>query len=225
MTPEQLLDYLNTRTELCIDLTVTDNRRSMISSKWTGERALNLRVHKMFLDASPHVLRSLASFLKRPTKSNREVIGKYINENLERLKPGARKKLPPAKCVTAGKVYDLEQIFTQLNRKYFKSRCDSALTWGNKPNGRRRTHIRLGSYDYETNTIRIHPALDRSFVPDYVVETILFHEMLHWYLPPEKKGGRLNVHTRPFKMAEKQHPKYESAQKWRDKNLIRLLRG
>ena len=37
----------------------------------------------------------------------------------------------------------------------------------------------MGSYSVEDRVIRIHRSLDRSFVPRFFVEWIVFHEMLH----------------------------------------------
>lgn len=225
MTERELKAFLEERTGLAVDLHITDNRCNMITSRQKGEAGLDVRVHKMFLDAPPKVLRSLAGFCKRPTKSNRAVVGAYIDENTHAIREEKAAKPPPEKRITRGRIHDLDALFAKLNKKYFGGKCTSAYTWGKDPHRRRRRSIRFGNYNYETNTIRMHPALDKKFVPTYVVEVVLFHEMLHWYIPPVRKNGRTYFHTRLFYQAERQHPQYEKACRWKEKNLDRLLRS
>jgi len=43
------------------------------------------------------------------------------------------------------------------------------------------------------------------------VEYIVYHEMLHMRFPVERRGHRRVVHSREFREAEKQFPKYEQA--------------
>jgi hypothetical protein len=227
MTDLELKRYLEERTGYKVDLHVTDNRRAMITCKLNREEGLDVRVHKMFLDAPAKVLRSLASFCKRPTKSNRAVVGTFIEENAQAIREKKAEKPPPEKRITRGRVHDLDALFAKLNKKYFSGKCTSAYTWGQKPpaSRRRRRSIRFGNYNYETNTIRMHPALDRKYVPTYVVEVVLYHEMLHWYIPPVKKNGRTYFHTRLFRQAEESHPMFEKATRWKEKNLNRLLKS
>lgn len=226
MTESQLHEHLRVLLEQPLKLVVTDNRRSMITCTINPDGVLALRAHKMFLHAPARVLRSLASFCKHPTKSNRRVINRYIEDNDHLIRSSEEKKLAPEKRKTKGRHHDLDEIFIKLNRKYFSGKCTAAYTWGRLPGKRRhRRSINLGNYNYKTNTIRMHPVLDNPFVPDYVVELVLYHEMLHWYIPPKRLNGRNYVHTRLFNQAETAHPAYEKAENWKTKNLSRLLAG
>lgn len=224
MTEKELQDYLDQAFYQKVVLHVNDNRRNIITCQQKGFTIMVVRVHKMFLDASPKVLRSLAGFCKRPTKSNRSVINSFIKDNQDQIRESEKKKLAQEKCITKGKYHDLEELFKKLNLKYFLGKCTSAYTWGRdiKPRKGQRT-IFLGNYNYETNTIRIHPALDRKSIPLYLVETTLYHEMLHWYIPPKRTDSRIIFHSKLFRQAEKAHPLYESAQVWKNKNIHLLL--
>ena len=224
MSESELQIYLERATGLKIRLRVTDNRRNMVTYKQIDPGDLRVNVHRIFLSAPPQVLRSLASFCKRATHTNRAVIGAYIEQNVERIRPVSRDKLAVEKRVLKGRCHDLEEIFKRLNRRYFKGKCDAAVTWGDMPRKQPKKSIRFGVYNFETNTIRIHPTFDRRFVPRYAVELVLYHEMLHWYIPPKHINGRSLVHTRLFREAESLHPQFEKAKKWKFDNIDLLMR-
>jgi hypothetical protein len=73
--------------------------------------------------------------------------------------------------------------------------------------------------------IRIHPLLDQPFVPRYVVETIVFHEMLHQLIPRQRVNGRWRVHPPAFRLQERRFPYYRQAKQWQHRHLARLLGG
>ena len=78
-----------------------------------------------------------------------------------------------------GVMYDLEEMFQEINGRFFKGVLSPCrLEWG-----RQRAHNRTGLYDPAARCIRISPVLDDPSVPSYVVEFVLYHEMLH--LSPE----------------------------------------
>ena len=74
-----------------------------------------------------------------------------------------------------GHVYDLEKMFSKLNRRYFDSSLEKpTLTWS-----QRKTRSILGHHDRVYETITISKSLDSTQVPEWFVEFILYHEMLH----------------------------------------------
>ena len=225
MSHDDLARYLQERIGVPVTLKITDNRRNMVSFRKDEQGRFFVRVHRIFVEAPRRVWLSLASFCKHPTKSNRAVIGAYIRENDVRIHADAPRKLPEKKRVTRGRFHDLQALFDKLNKLHFRGKCDAAYSWGARSNRRRRRSIRFGSYDRWTNTIRIHPALDEKIVPAYVVEVVLYHEMLHWYIPSQYKNGRNYVHTRLFRQAEKLHPQLDKAERWQKEHLDRLLRS
>jgi len=54
-------------------------------------------------------------------------------------------------------------------------------------------------------------------VPEWFVEYILFHEMLHIKHPARIINGRRYYHTSAFRSEEKSYPRYEQAQEWLDR--------
>ena len=129
---------------------------------------------------------------------------------------------------TRGRVHDLNAIFHRLNRTFFGGQLEVQVTWGRagaRPRRARQREIHLGTWDEAQNLIRIHPHLDRSFVPELVVEVTLYHEMLHVQLGARLVKGRRRVHTRDFRDAERAHPGYDEAVAWEKRNIDRLIRG
>jgi hypothetical protein len=109
-----------------------------------------------------------------------------------------------------GHYFDLDQLFEDLNHRFFHGLMGRPqLTWS-----RDHARNRLGHYDPAHNTIVISRIFDHPRVPRYVVEYILFHEMLHLKHPVKLRGSRRCVHSREFLAEEKMFPELETAQKF-----------
>lgn len=109
-----------------------------------------------------------------------------------------------------GRFYNLDKMFSRLNRRYFGNQLETpTLTWS-----RRRTRTILGHHDGVHDTIVISKTLDSADVPEWFVEYILFHEMLHIKHPARIINGRRYYHTRAFRTEEQRFPRYDEAQEW-----------
>jgi hypothetical protein len=109
-----------------------------------------------------------------------------------------------------GHHYHLEEIFDDLNRRFFHGLLGRPqLTWS-------QNHARssLGHYDPAHNAIVISRVFDHPRVPPYAVEYILFHEMLHLKHPVRLRGSRRCVHSQEFLADEKMFPELEQARKF-----------
>lgn len=121
-----------------------------------------------------------------------------------------RKYLSGAK----GERYDLEEIFEQLNARFFHGlMARPQLSWSQRP-----SRTMLGHWDPAHNAIVLSKILDGEKVPRLAVEYVMFHEMLHLRYPVEHRGARRCVHTPEFKAAEKEFPGLREA-----KAALRLL--
>jgi predicted metal-dependent hydrolase len=108
---------------------------------------------------------------------------------------------------TQGAFYDLEEIFEDLNRRFFFGlMARPQLTWSNTHSRRR-----LGHYDPAHNAIVISKIFDDARVPRYAVEYLLYHEMLHLKHPVKLRGSRRCVHGREFQAEEKLFPELDRA--------------
>ena len=109
-----------------------------------------------------------------------------------------------------GRVYDLDRIFARLNRRYFHGHIEKpTITWS-----QRRTRRILGHHDRVHETITISKTLDSVDVPEWFVEYILYHEMLHIKHPARLVNGRRYYHTAAFRSDERRFQRYDEAQQW-----------
>ena len=126
----------------------------------------------------------------------------------------------------SGRYFDLRLIFQKVNSKHFGNRLRGyKIVWGRQRRLRPIRYFVYGTIQEEDRIIRIHPLLDAAFVPEWFLEYVIFHEMLHAVVPDEKHAsGRRKVHTEAFKTKEKRYRNYWRAQRWESKNLARFLR-
>lgn len=109
-----------------------------------------------------------------------------------------------------GAAHDLDALFDRLNRTYFEGEMKKpALGWSLR--GSRRL---LGHYDPAHHAIVVSRLLDDDRVPEYVVEYVLYHEMLHLKHPVEYRDRRRCVHSPAFKAEERRFPKYREANRF-----------
>ena len=100
----------------------------------------------------------------------------------------------------------------------------SALGKRTKPNGTRRT-IKLGSYSAVERLIRVHPVLDKPWVPCHRSPYILYHEMLHHVIPASQGTGRRMLHPPLFVARERLFRDYDRSLTWERGHVARLLRA
>jgi len=106
-----------------------------------------------------------------------------------------------------GEVYDLEEVFEQLNGEYFDGMlARPSLGWSRRP-----SRSMLGHFDPSHNAIIISRIFDRTTVPRLALEYVMFHEMLHLRYPVEHGAARRRVHTREFHEAEKRFRRLREA--------------
>ncbi len=204
-----------------------DNTHTMLT--YQRQRGTwRLRLHHMFVAAPEDQLQALCQFVKNGDVAASQALDRFIEQNkvFIRRVPAAelRRRL---RIDPSGEHHDLEEIFTDLNRRYFHSRIKATITYGPAPRVRGpRKSIKMGSYSADSKVIRIHPALDQARVPRYFVEWIVFHEMLHHiYRARRGPDGRRCVHTPEFNAHERRFYAFERAQKWESLNLDLLLRS
>lgn len=231
----QLLRQLNRLTGGRLrSLELTDNQRTILSvrSGRLGNRApLELRIHHSFTQAPQEVLQAVAAFVesKRGSDRAREALV-LIREHFSAHRTAARRRrlvLRPE-----GVALDLREVLADLNERYFEGRLAVDITWGKSNTAsagscrRRRTStLQLGSYSYEDRLIRVHRVLDDPEVPRYVVEAVVYHELLHADMPPEVVNGRRHFHTPEFRKRERLYRNLGRAERWIGEHMPDLLRA
>ncbi len=209
-------------------VTLTDNRSTIVSGRDAGGGRLNVRIHRCFAAAPDGTLAAVAAFLtsakhSRARRAALAVIRAYFEHHRPATAVPRRRRLV---LRPVGATLDLREVRDELNRRYFDGALDVYVTWGRAPSRRRRRHnfsVRLGTYGHHNNVVRIHRCLDRADVPRYVVESVVYHEMLHAAVPPVTRNGRRRIHTPEFRRRERLFPHYRRAERWLERNLKRLV--
>jgi predicted metal-dependent hydrolase len=155
------------------------------------------------------VLQEVGEFV-RGKRGDLSIVRRYVQENRHRLSEAR----PQVRCRTRGAHHDLSLIYDAINAEYFSGKVACHITWGARSPRRRARRRTLGSFSRATNTITISPMLDRRQVPRYVVEFVVYHEMLHAFLGVEEQDGRRSVHSREFRRREKLFREHERAVAW-----------
>ena len=112
--------------------------------------------------------------------------------------PGSKRRCASGACRKgrkhlggeAGRHHSLEKIYRELNGIHFNNQIEIArIGWG-----LRRSRKRMGHYDPAHHTITLSPVLDAPGVPEYVVQYIVYHEMLHAVFENAPARGRRRHH-------------------------------
>jgi hypothetical protein len=177
-----------------------------------------VRLSDIFKDAPPNITRALAfiliaKLLGRPAPDVHQRVYRayaYSPQVLRASDIARRRRGRKIVSSARGRVYDLDRMFQRLNRRYFEGRlAKPTLTWS-----QRRTRRILGHHDAAHETIVVSRTLDAHDVPEWFVEYVLFHEMLHIKHRARLIKGRLYRHTNAFRAEEQRFPYYEAAQDW-----------
>ncbi len=163
------------------------------------------------IEAIAHIL--LAKIYKKPietlhaTRYRRYVSSHDLSTKAHLVRQmRGRKRIETPK----GTVYDLDEVFDDLNRRFFYGLMGRPqLTWS-------RDHARnmLGHYDPAHNTIVVSRIFDSLRVPRFAVEYILYHEMLHLKHPVKLRGSRRCIHGPEFQAEERLFPHLHEAKQF-----------
>ena len=180
---------------------------------------LYIRVSDVFIDAPQRILYSLALILlaklyrKEVQEAYRRAYRVFILQpEIQNRAREARVRRGRGLRTTAlpGRHYDLDVIFDRLNGEYFGGGLERPrLSWSLK----RSRHI-LGRYDATHHAIFVSRIFDSPSIPAYVVDYVLFHEMLHIKHQWRPEGCRLRVHTDEFRAEERAFRDYRTAKAW-----------
>jgi len=182
------------------------------------EGRLLVRISDLLEGAPEPVLRAIAHILlakmyRKPidrehaTRYRRYVSTHHMSEKAHLVRQmRGRKRITTAR----GHVYHLEEIFEDLNLRYFHGLMARPLmTWSAE-----RARNRLGHYDPAHNAIVVSSVFDHPRVPRYVVDYIVYHEMLHLKHPVKLRGSRRRVHSSEFQAEEKLFDRLEAAREF-----------
>jgi hypothetical protein len=106
-----------------------------------------------------------------------------------------------------GSCYDLDEMFATVDREYFGNMLKPRLMWSGIL-----SHRKLGHYERTRDRVVLSQVLDDRRIPRYVVEFVLYHELLHKHHGVKWVNGRCLAHTPEFRHSERKFRQYREAE-------------
>ena len=182
------------------------------------EGRLLMRVSDLLEGAPETVLRAIVHILvakmyRKPidrehaARYRRYVMAQHMSKKAHLIRQiRGRKRIASPRGLT----HDLEAIFEELNTRFFHGLlARPQMTWSSES-----ARNRLGHYDPSHNAIVISRVFDHPRIPSFVVEYIVYHEMLHLKHPVTVRGSRRCVHPPEFQAEERLFPQLEDARRF-----------
>ena len=110
--------------------------------------------------------------------------------------------------VARGGAHDLNEVFERINTVYFQGEIKRPKLFWSKSLTRRK----FGHYDWVGDAVMISRTLDDFNVPAYVVEFVMYHELLHKTMGLRWSGQRQYAHTAEFYREEKRFAHHAAAE-------------
>ena len=136
---------------------------------------------------------------------------RFLNRRSVRSQAQAIRRERGRKWIATGEGthFNLDEIFDQLNREYFEfSLARPRISWS-----RAASRTILGHFDAAHNAIIISKIFDRPRMPRFVVEYIVYHEMLHLKHPVTHTRDRRCFHSTDFRAEEKRFVQFAEAKR------------
>ncbi len=119
----------------------------------------------------------------------------------------------PKGSFSKGSVHDLTESFNRVNLAYFNEQLSEPhLVWN-----KRLTVRKFGHYQWDTDTVMVSRTLDQRRVPEFVVDYVMYHELLHKKMGARLVNSRRMVHTSAFREQEMKFAKLDEAQRYLNK--------
>ncbi len=179
---------------------------------------LQIRMADLISDAPEIILVSAAKIIisrslnKKCDEKARGLYREYIysEEIRSKVKTVRKSRTRKKSSQPKGKFFDLEECFDIINSSYFNGKLKKpVLMWS-----ARRSRTSVGHYDMDLDILVISKKLDTRKTPKYVVEFVIYHELLHQQYPGKFINGRWVVHSPEFKKSEKLFKNYKFANYW-----------
>jgi len=177
-----------------------------------SSRELRVRVHEMLIGSDDTVLAAVVDCaVSHGTPEGKRRIDRFCESEAAagiaaELDLIAGEEEPGE----AGCVYHLGRVFARVNTEYFASSLPRPqLTWSQSA-----TYSKFGHYAFSSDTVLLSVSLDRAEVPEYVVDFIMYHELLHKKHGVSKSRRRKTAHTSAFKRDEKAFKFYHRAEEF-----------
>ena len=182
-------------------------------------KAGSIKINEGFILANPSVLQALVdSILIGKSPQTTCVFLEYsLSEEFAELLLEMEFMVEDFNETAQGSTYNLEEVFERVNQTYFGGTLNKPkLCWSRSYSKRK-----FGHYEPSRDRVVISLNLDAKKVPKYVLEFVMYHELLHKVHGHQIQNGRYKSHTPEFRRDEGKFKKYAQAEQY----LKRLTRA
>lgn len=168
-------------------------------------------VHEGFIAAPKPILAALMRCALHRTdaaKAREQMKAYSLSPPFIELRAALEGETDPPVGSAKGQFHDLDAAFDRVNRAYFGGKAGRPqLLWSRRPSQRK-----LGHYDLTQDAVMVSMSLDAQDVPGYVIDYVIYHELLHRELGTTVVNGRRHAHTSAFREQERKFKDYQRAQ-------------
>ncbi len=168
-----------------------------------------LKANQGFMCADRHVWKAIVqNSMVEVDKANRQLINEYtasedFNEVLIEMDSYVAATSPTGR----GHIHNLDESFERVNAAYFKGLMQKPLlVWNRTP-----TLRKFGHYQPGRDTVMISVSLDDPKVPAFVLDFVIYHELLHKKHGATIVNGRRLSHSPAFRADESLFADYQKA--------------
>ena len=173
------------------------------------QSATLLKVNEAFLGADQNVWRALIhnAVSERDPERDRLIREYAESDEFSELLFEIEAFASPTSLSTQGRAHNLEESFDRVNGSYFAGQMPRPnLVWN-----RTLTTRKFGHYQPARDTLMVSITLDTPRVPAYVIDFVMYHELLHKKHGVRAVNGRRRVHSAVFRADEQRFAHYDEA--------------
>jgi len=195
------------------------HRYSELKHVWSKEGArYRFKVSDYLDDAPDYVLRSLAHYLlcrAHDIDDSHDRDGPYLEYSgsirlWQKKRSEYLKRARHISVCHAGEHRDLGTVFRYVNAFYFSGRLpELTLAWS-----RESPRQRLGFFFEPLGLLAVNTVLDSERIPRYVLEFVVYHELLHYVNPADGARVRRIHHTAEFRRQERLFTHFDDSERW-----------
>jgi len=177
------------------------------------EHSFDFTLHQGYLHAPKEIQKVLCDLpgRKRMSKKTQTILRDYSRSDDFRhiqTQLDQRGKAIYRETEAIGANYHLKEVFQRINYAYFDGEQPLPhLCWSPRP-----TRRKFGHYNPATDSIQLSRTLDHPNIPEYVVDFVMYHELLHRDLGIHLKNGRHSAHRTDFRRQEQEFAQHDQAQ-------------
>ncbi len=192
--------------------------RGIYRMRWNDQRAL-LRLPTPMISFDAEGFEALARTVFLPGGRDGAVLN--LMQSAEyRAVEAALESASGVVSQSRGAVYDLVASFERVNAAHFGGAVQRPrLAWSDRV-----AMCKFGHYDFTRDEVQISAALDAPHVPEFVLDSVMHHELLHKQHGLRWSNGRGHAHTPQFRADERRFPRYAEADRFLAE-LARRARG